>query len=271
MLSAHFRQSRAYPPITSPSRPIRPLSRYRPKLRTCSAIEEIRPADGQRLPSAYPAGCSANLKKDWLPLPFTRLPANGVNSFIIELEDEIFPLCAARVSSPSYTPLSGLHWKPARQSSRNGPRAHHAAALLRAPPRGITGYSLLSGGRQLTGGRDCALVRVPPARHCIFCLSAFRRPLARVSQGTHAGYPLRFSPMRTFRHLPMPKADASQNGFHPAYALSCGLAWRNSLSNVDLSRYPCPVRGPPPGRPRRSPFGTDRITRFAAFVIKPLV
>ena len=113
------------------------------------------------------------------------------------------PFSATRVSPPSYTPLSGLHWKPAYRSPR---KRHHlltVCALLRAPPRGIPGYSLLSGGRLLTGDRVCALVRVPPAQHCIFCLSAFRCPLARVSQGTHAGYPRPFSPMRAFRQLPL--------------------------------------------------------------------
>ena len=157
------------------------------------------------------------------------------------------PFSATRVSPPSYTPLSGLHWKPAYRSPR---KRHHlltVCALLRAPPRGIPGYSLLSGGRLLTGDRVCALVRVPPAQHCIFCLSAFRCPLARVSQGTHAGYPRPFSPMRAFRQLPLPKADASQNGFHPAYALSCRIARRNSFS-VRLSRCPRAFRPAPVSR-----------------------
>ena len=219
------------PVITSFSKPFCPLSRYRPELQTCSAIERIRPADGQRLPSAYPAACAAGLKKDCLPLPFTGLPAIASNQFHLRLSmgRRAFPFSATRVSFPSYTLLSGLHWKPAYQSSRNGHCLLTAASLLRAPPRGIPGYSLLSGGRQLTGDRSCALVCVPPAQHCIFCLSAFRRPLARVPQGTHAGYPRPFSPMRAFRQLPLPKADASQNGFHPVYALSCRMAWRNSL------------------------------------------
>lgn len=102
--------------------------------------------------------------------------------------------------------------------------------LLQAPPCGIPGYSLLSGGRLFAGDRSCALVRVPPAQHCIFCFSTFRCRFTPVPQGTPAGYPRRFSPMRTFQQLPLLKADASQNGFHPAYALSCRMAWRNSLS-----------------------------------------
>ena len=61
--------------ITSSSKPFCPLSRYRPELRICSATERIRPVDGQRLPSAYPAACAADLRKDWLPPPFTDLPA----------------------------------------------------------------------------------------------------------------------------------------------------------------------------------------------------
>ena len=48
---------------TSSSKPFCPLSRYRPELQTCSAIERIRPVDGQRLPSAYPAAFAADLKK----------------------------------------------------------------------------------------------------------------------------------------------------------------------------------------------------------------
>ena len=72
-------------------------------------------------------------------------------------------------------------------------------ALLRAPPRGIPGYSLLSGGRLLTGDRRCALICFPPARLCIYCLSAFPRPVARAGKGTDAEYPPRFSPMRAFR------------------------------------------------------------------------
>ena len=56
-------------------------------------------------------------------------------------------------------------------------------SLLRAPPRGIPGYSLLSGGRLLAGDRHCALICIPPARHRIFCLSAFRYPLAHDTTG----------------------------------------------------------------------------------------
>lgn len=50
-----------------------------------------------------------------------------------------------------------------------------------------------------------------------------------IPQGTGTGYPRRFSPMQAFRQLPLPKASASQNGFHPAYALRSGITRRNSL------------------------------------------
>ena len=244
---------------TSSSGPFRPLSRYRPELQTCSAIEGIRPVDGQRLPSAYPAAFAAGLKKGWLPSPFTVLPAMIVMIHNFDSAGRrAIPFSATQVSLLSYTPLSGLHWKPACQSSRKRHNLLTVCALLRAPPRGIPGYSLLSGGRQLTGDKGCALVCVPPARHCIFCLSAFRRPLARVPQGTHAGYPRPFPPMRAFRQLPLPKAGASQNGFHPACALSCGMAWRNSFFSVRLSRC---FRALAPGAPvsrRQSQLSTPK-------------
>ena len=54
----------------------------------------------------------------------------------------------------------------------------------------------------MTGDKSCALACVPPAQHCIFCLSAFCCPLTRVSQGTDSGYPQSFSPMRAFRTAP---------------------------------------------------------------------
>ena len=68
--------------ITSSSKPFCPLSRYRPELRMDSAIEKIRPVDGQRLPSAYPAAFAAWLKKDWLPSTFTDLPAESTGYII---------------------------------------------------------------------------------------------------------------------------------------------------------------------------------------------
>ena len=113
----------------------------------------------------------------------------------------------------------------------------------------------------MTGGGGRALVCVPPAQHCIFCLSAFRCPLARVPQGTDAGYPRRFSPMRAFRQLPLPKACASQNGFHPAYALRCKMVWRNSFAYFAFK-----VR-------RRLAFPADAliIARGGGAVIKLLV
>ena len=61
---------------TNPSGLSCPLSRYRPGLQIfCSVNKKIRPADRQRLLSAYPAGYPALLIKDWLPPPFTVLPA----------------------------------------------------------------------------------------------------------------------------------------------------------------------------------------------------
>lgn len=127
----------------------------------------------------------------------------------------------------------------------------------------------------MTGDRGCALVCVPPARHCIFCLSAFCHPLTRVPQGTGSGYPRGFSLMRAFRQLPLPKADASQNGFHPAYALSCKMAWRNSLFAMRLSRCAggaCGLLRSASGlRVAAFPADAHRITRKSAAVIKPVV
>lgn len=124
----------------------------------------------------------------------------------------------------------------------------------------------------MTGDGSCALICVPPAQHCIFRLSAFRPPLTRVPQGTDDGYPHRFSPMRAFRQLPLPKADASQNGFHPAYALSCKMAWRNSFL---LCGYQDALEGAcgllrSAGGIRVSVFPADahRITRKTEGVIK---
>ena len=68
-----------YPSVTSSSGPPCPLSRYRTELQIYSAIEKIRPVDGQRLPSAHPAALTAFLKKDWLPPPLTDLPALKVS------------------------------------------------------------------------------------------------------------------------------------------------------------------------------------------------
>ena len=235
-------------------RPVQPLREY----------GRLMGSDSHpRIPRLSPPG----LKKGWLPSPFTVLPAKIVMIHNFDSAGRrAIPFSATRVSLPSYTLLSGLHWKPACQSSRKRHNLLTLCALLRAPPRGIPGYSLLSGGRQLTGDRDCALVCVPPAQHCIFCLSAFRRPLARVPQGTHAGYSRPFSPMRTFRQLPLPKAGASQNGFHPAYALSCGKAWRNSFS-VRLSRC---FQALAPGV-RRFPGDRHSLTHPKGIVIKPMV
>ena len=64
-----------YPSVTSSSGLPCPFSRYRTELQTYSAIEKMRPVDGQRLPSAHPAALTASLKKDWLPPPFTDPPA----------------------------------------------------------------------------------------------------------------------------------------------------------------------------------------------------
>ena len=119
----------------------------------------------------------------------------------------------------------------------NGPSIGSPTALLRAPPRGMLGYSLLSGGRLFPGDRCFALVCIPPAQHRIFRLPTFRPTLARGPQGTGVGYPRRFSPMRTFRLFRQPKVDASQSGFHPVYALSCRMAWRDSFSPVQFSSF----------------------------------
>ena len=50
-----------------------------------------------------------------------------------------------------------------------------------------------------------------------------------IPQGTGTGHPRCFSPMQAFRQLPLPKASASQSGFHPAYALRSRMSRRNSL------------------------------------------
>ena len=133
-----------YPFVTSSSGLPCPLSRYRTELQTCSAIEKMRPVDGQRLPSAHPAALTAGLKKDWLPPPFTDPPAiiffPPVPKEKTLLEKMVFH-SATRVSHPSYTPFSGFHWKPARQSSRKGPMTrfrplscgHHPAAFRVIP------------------------------------------------------------------------------------------------------------------------------------------
>ena len=231
IFSREVRPDHPYPLITSSSKPFCPLSRYRPELRTCSAIGRIRPVDGQRLPSAYPAVFTAVPKEDWLPLPFTDPPAISEYRLIHKSQSwkmSFSPFRYMGQCSVLYTPCRAS-LETGVWSSRKDRLLIIPIVLLQAPPCGIPGYSLLSGGRLFTGGRNCALVRVPPAQHCIFCLSTFRCRFTPVPQGTGAGYPRRFSPMRAFRQLPLPKADASQNGFHPALALSCRMAWRNSL------------------------------------------
>ncbi len=126
----------------------------------------------------------------------------------------------------------------------------------------------------MTGDRGCALACVPPAQHCIFRLSAFRPPLTRVPQGTDDGYPHCFSPMRAFRQLPLPKADASQNGFHPVYALSCKMAWRNSFLLCGFQgalEEPATFSRVGWDRHCRFPVDAHRIPRKNRFVIKPVV
>ena len=105
-----------YPSVTSSSGLPCPLSRYRTELQTCSAIEKMRPVDGQRLPSAHPAALTAGLKKDWLPPPFTDLPAICIFPPVPKEKDCLEKMVfhsATWVSHPSYTPFSGFHWKPA--------------------------------------------------------------------------------------------------------------------------------------------------------------
>ena len=105
-----------YPSVTSSSGPPCPLSRYRTELQTCSAIEKMRPVDGQRLPSAHPAALTAILKKDWLPPPLTDLPAVNISYYsskYTRLSWKKVLHSATWVSHPPYTPFSGLHWRPA--------------------------------------------------------------------------------------------------------------------------------------------------------------
>ena len=68
---------------TDPSGLSCPLSRYRPGLQIFSSVNgEVRPADRQRLLSAYPAAFAAWSMKDWLPPPFTVPPAKFTFMFI---------------------------------------------------------------------------------------------------------------------------------------------------------------------------------------------
>ena len=145
------------------------------------------------------------------------------------MENEPFFHSATGVSLLSYTPLSGLHWKPARQSSRKGLKLVFGRSPAGTAPRHFGlfppfGRASIDRRQRLRFG----LRSSGTALHFLL-FRAFRWPLARPLQGTGAGYPRRFSPMRAFRQLHLPKADASQNGFHPAYALSCQMAWRNSF------------------------------------------
>ncbi len=52
---------------------------------------------------------------------------------------------------------------------------------------------------------------------------------------SHRVSPVLFPNAGISDNFQLSKADASQNGFHPAYALSCRMAWRNSL-NILFSR-----------------------------------
>ena len=61
-----------------------------------------------------------------------------------------------------------------------------------------------------------------PFRHSVPRSRGFHRALT-------PGIPGAFPQCGRSEQLPLPKADASQNGFHPAYALSCKMAWRNSF------------------------------------------
>ena len=194
----------------------------------------MRPVDGQRLPSAhlqFSPLFSRRLGYLHLSRIFRHFKSSYYNTvrenrpsgrrFSIPLPGSVIRLIR---------PFQGFTGARLVQSSRKGRSLHKViTSLLRAPPRGIPGYSLLSGGRLLAGDRHCALICVPPARHRILCLSAFRYMLTHIPQGTGTGYPRRFSPMQAFRQLPLPKASASQSGFHPAYALRSRMSRRNSL------------------------------------------
>ena len=172
----------------------------------------MRPVDGQRLPSAhlqFSLLFSRRIGYLHLSRIFRHFKSSYHNTvrenrpsgrrFSIPLPGSVIRLIR---------PFRGFTGDRLVQSSRKGRSLHKViTSLLRAPPHGIPGYSLLSGGRLLAGDRHCALICIPPARHRIFCPSAFR----------------------SFRQLPLPKASASQSGFHPAYALRSRMSRRNSL------------------------------------------
>jgi hypothetical protein len=190
-----------YPFVTSSSEPPCPLSRYRTELQTCSAIEKMRPVDGQRLPSAhlqFSLLFSRRIGYLHLSRIFRHFKSSYHNTvrenrpsgrrFSIPLPGSVIRLIR---------PFQGFTGARLVQSSRKGRSLHKViTSLLRAPPRGIPGYSLLSGGRLLAGDRHCALICVPPARHRILCLSAFRYMLTRIPQGTGTRYPRAFPQCR---------------------------------------------------------------------------
>ena len=198
--------------MTSSSGPSCPLSRYRTELRACSATEKIRPADGQRLPSAYPTAFAAILTKDWLPPLFTGLPA------IKHARQEFAVFRYFGQSSALYASIRDFTADRLKSSRKRASPPRRDITLLRAPPRGIPGYSLFSGGRLFAGDRDCALARVPSALHCIFCFLKHSVIHSRVSRRALAQGIL----------CAFPQCDTSQKGFHPLYTLSCRIARRNS-------------------------------------------
>ena len=148
----------------------------------------MRPVDGQRLPSAhlqFSLLFSRRIGYLHLSRIFRHFKSSYHNTvrenrpsgrrFSIPLPGSVIRLIR---------PFQGFTGARLVQSSRKGRSLHKViTSLLRAPPRGIPGYSLLSGGRLLAGDRHCALVCIPPARHRIFCPSAFRYPLAHDTTG----------------------------------------------------------------------------------------
>ena len=196
---------------TDPSGLSCPLSRYRPGLQIFYSVKgEIRPADRQRLLSAYPAAFAAWSLKEWLPSPFTVLPALSVftthtNSCLslstCQPADFVSPLSATRISALSYTALSGLHWKPDCFVPPERKTAASVSALLRLPLRGIPGYSLFSKGVCCSGGKRCTFDLHPSGTAAHFLPSGIPEHSRVCSAGHCHGYPHGFSPMQAFRLL----------------------------------------------------------------------
>ena len=122
------------------------------------------------------------------------------------------PISATRISTLSYTALSGLHWKPDCFVPPERKTAAPVSALLRLPLRGIPGYSLFSKGVCCSGGKRCTFDLHPSGTAAHFLPSGIPEHSRVCSAGHCHGYPHGFSPMQAFRPLPQPEASVSQSG-----------------------------------------------------------